>query len=339
MKYKSLILVAVLCFSLSGFAQLQPVVNYEGDLYFVPAKLTKNGTAFLYSFHDHYEADNLKTWFTVFDSDLDVVARAEINTNLLEYKIRKVKSQRSFFSTQGYLGGGETRAKVKTSSYDADGYFLDEWTVVEDDTTTEKCYIGYIEHPTIYEDNNNHATNNLYLSQTLFDDDEDFEFLRGHYDVMPLSYNQADNNSGGQIMPERNILNGEYFDEVVTHYTDYERKGYVTVIARYEYYGGVKCTGTDICKLDGTVERTIEGLTNFSSAIEFNGNYYVSAYDWNTQKYGLYKIATAAPSGIQKIAELTDKTGNNITYNLSGIRVNPNTKGIVIQNGVKRLNK
>ncbi|MDO4820038.1 MAG: hypothetical protein Q3994_06675, partial [Prevotella sp.] len=208
MKYKSLILVAVLCFSLSGFAQLQPIASYEGDLYFVPAKLTKNGTAFLYSFHGHYEADNLKTWFTVFDSDLDVVARAEINTNLLEYKIRRVKSQRSFFSTQGYLGGGETRAKVKTSSYDADGYFLDEWTVVEDDTTTEKCYPGYIVHPMIYEDNNNQATNYLYLSQTLFNDDEDFEFLNEHYEVMHLSYNQGDNYSGGQIMPERNILNG-----------------------------------------------------------------------------------------------------------------------------------
>lgn len=326
MKYKSLIFMFAMCFSISVFAQLQPVTSYEGDLYFVPAKLTKKGKAFLYSFYDSYQES--KTWFTVFDPDLNVVAQSEIKDDTITYQSRTITEQRTFFYPQV-----QTRA-----SSENEGYFLDDWHVTSDVTTMEKFSNHSIMSPEIYDDENQYHSRSLYLSQTLFDDDDEFEYICEHYEVMPLSYNQADDGTGYTVITEDRCINGEYFDEMISQYYDTERAGYIFVIARYKIYGGLKCTGTDVCRIDGTVKKHIEGLTYFSSAIAINGNYYVSAYDNDSQKRCLYKIATAT-SDILKVAELTKETGDNATYNFSGIRVNPNTKGIVIKNGVKRLNK
>ena len=47
---KKFILFTLIAFATSAFAQEHPTVTYDGgDLYFVPAKLTSKGIAFMYN--------------------------------------------------------------------------------------------------------------------------------------------------------------------------------------------------------------------------------------------------------------------------------------------------
>lgn len=313
----------------NAFAQMQPVTTYDGgDLYFVPAQLTSEGEAFLYSYKWDYNSS--KSWFTIFDDNVNVVKYAEIDPQILEYKKRTIVSERKYFQENPY-----TRAD--NGSSDANGYFLDDWTQTSD--VTEDCSLKNCDilGPEVYEDNNNYHSRQLYISQTLFNDDEDFEFLRNHYEIMPLSYCASDDKSDGGISVMKPSIGGEECDEYTYEY-DSDKNGYVFTLIRRKIYGGLKVTGLDVVSLDGSVKKTIEGITYIGTFVAINGNYYVSAYDSNTSKYALYKIATATTS-LAKVADISGKTGSNITYNLAGIKVNPEAKGVVIRNGRKILNK
>ena len=56
-------------FCLSGNAQ-EHVLDYEGDLYFIPASMTKYGQPFLYS--------RSQNGFTVYDGDLNIIKHTPI---------------------------------------------------------------------------------------------------------------------------------------------------------------------------------------------------------------------------------------------------------------------
>lgn len=324
------IILSILCaLSINALAQIEPSVTYEGgDLYFVPSHLTAKGVSFLYSYKSDIESG--KTWFTIFDDNVTVVKQAEIEPEVLNYKFRIVTSKRRFLVKQE---GGTTR-----SSSMEDGVFLGNWSVTSDVTEDHTNLNYYVEGPEVYEDNNTYHSRNLYLSQTLFNDDDDFEFLRPHCEIMPITYCAADDPSSNIATFVPYVIGGEPCDEYSFDGYDSELGGYVYTLVRYKYYGGVKETGLDIISLDGTVKKTIEGITGLGTVVAINGNYYVSAYDNNTAKYGLYKIATAT-TALSRVADITSKTNNNITYNLSGMRVKPDTKGIFIRNGQKIVNK
>lgn len=326
---KNFILALCLALSANSFAQIEPAVTYDGgDLYFVPAKLTSKGVAFMYSYKDDYESG--KTWFTIFDDEVRVVEQVEIEVEVLNYSTRTVTSQRRFFIKT--VNDSGTRAAEDTE------YFLDNWTIVSDVTKENTERNHWIESPEVYEDNNNYHSRYMYLSQTLFDEDEDFEFLRPHYEVMPLSYCAADDTTGNDFIDEmRPNFGGETCDEYTREY-DPELGGYVFTLIKRKVYGGIKETGTDIVALDGTVKKTLNGITSLGTVVAINGKFYVSAYDNSTSKYALYKIATATTS-ISKVAEITSETRNQATYNVAGLRVKPNTTGIVIRNGQKIINK
>ena len=321
-------ILALLCaFSLNAFSQIEPIVTYEGgDLYFIPAKLTAKGVSFLYSCGSNYESG--KSWITVFDDNLNIVKQVEIQPEILSYKFRLVTSKRRFI-----LKEGDTRAASTE-----EGYFLDEWTVTSDvtDNATQMNYT--IEGPEIYEDNNNYHSRNMYLSQTLFNDDEDFEFLRQHYEVMPITYCAADDPTNNIISCTPIEIGGETCDELIREGYDSELGGYVFTLIKYKYYGGVKNTGIDVVSIDGNIKKTIDGITSLNTVVAINGNYYVSGYDNKSSQYGLYKIATATTS-ISKVADISGKTGDNATYNMAGLKVKADTKGIVIRNGKKLVNK
>lgn len=325
---KKYLFPVLLTISANAFAQVEPVVTYEGgDLYFVPAKLTSKGIAFMYSYRNDWETG--KTWFTIFDDNVQIVKQAEIEPEILNYQTRTITSHRRFF-----VKDGGTRA----ASSD-EGYFLDDdWTVVSDVTENNTESNQWITSFEIYEDNNNYHSRYMYISQTLFNDDDDFEFLRNHYEIMPLSYCAADEPTlPGTITIERPTFGGEECDEFTRDY-DYDLGGYVFTLKRYKVYGGTKVTGTDIISLDGTVKKTLEGITSFGTVVAINGNYYVTGYDYASSKYGLYKIATATTS-LSRVANISSETKDNTTYNLSGMRVKANTKGIVIRNGQKVYNE
>lgn len=325
---KKLILALMVAYSAKVLAQTESVATYDGgELYFVPAKLTSQGVAFMYSYKDDYESR--KAWFTVFDSELNVVKQAEIEPQILNYTTRTVTSQRRFFIKQG-----GSRTRVPSSE---EGYFLDEWTVTGDVTEEKTEKNNWILNPEVYEDNNNYHSRSMYLSQSLFNDDEEFEFLRDHYEVMPLTYCAADDKTGNDISTPIPNFGGEECDNYTSDY-DYELGGYVITMYRYKVYGGLKRTGIDVISLDGTIKNTLQGITYLGTVVAINGNYYVSAYDSNSSKYGLYKIATASTT-LSKVAEISAETNDNVTYNLAGIRVKADTKGIVIRNGRKIVNK
>lgn len=326
---KKYLFALLIGFTSYAYAQIEPVATYEGgDLYFVPAKLTKKGVAFMYSYHNDWESG--KNWFTIFDDNLQVVKQAQIEPEILNYQTRTVTSQRRFF-----VKNGGTRASFDSSN---EGYFLDEdWTVISDVTENKADLHQWITGFEVYEDNNNYHSRYMYLSQTLFNDDEDFEFLRDHYDVMPLSYSSSDDPTPGSVSMARPTFGGEECDEYTYDY-DYDLGGLVYTLTRYKIYGGLKLTGTDIVSLDGTVKKTLDGISSFGTVVAINGNYYVTGYDYATSKYGLYKIATATTS-LSRVAEISSETKNNATYNMSGVRVRPDTKGIVIRNGQKVYNE
>lgn len=322
-KFLSLMLIAL---ATNVFAQEEPIVTYDGgDLYFVPAKLTSKGIAFMYSYRNDWETG--KTCFTIFNDDVQIVKQAEVEPEVLNYTTRTITSQRRFFYRGTRAAGGSE-----------DGYFLDDdWTVVSDVTEDKMELNQWITSFEVYEDNNNYHSRYMYISQTLFNDDEDFEFLRNHYEIMPLSYCAADDPTPGTISVEKPNIGGEECDEYTYEY-DPELGGYVFTLKRYKVYGGTKLTGTDVVSLDGTIKKTQNGITSFGTVVAINGNYYVSAYDYASSKYGLFKIASATTS-LAKVADISSETRNNTTYNLSGIRVKANTKGIVIRNGIKHLNR
>lgn len=323
---KNFTLALLLICASNTFAQMQPVTTYDGgDLYFVPAQLSSEGKAFLYSYRWDYNSS--KSWFTIFDDNVNVVKYAEIEPQILEYKKRTIVTERKYFQGKQTVDGVTQDV----------GYFIDDWTQTSD--ITEDCSLknSDILGPEVYEDNNHYHSRQLYISQTLFNDDEDFEFLRNHYEIMPLSYCASDDKSDGGISEMKPSIGGEECDEYTYEY-DSEKNGMVFTLIRRKIYGGLKGTGLDVVSLDGSVKKTIEGITYIGTCVEINGNYYVSAYDSNSSKYALYKIATATTS-LAKVADISDKTGSNITYNLAGIKVNPETKGVVIRNGRKILNK
>lgn len=334
---KKIIFALLLALSANAYSQIeQPVATYDGDLYFIPAKLTSNGKAFMYSYKFDY--DSGKTWFTIFDDEVNVVKQVEIDDKIINYTTRTIISKRRYYVPNNSNNGNNSGTRTTSSEF-SDGYFLDEWTVTSD--TTENMSIGnmWIEGPEVYEDNNNYHSRYMYLSQTLFNDDEDFEYLTPHYEIMPLTYCATDDKSGDNLSTDRPVIGGEECDSYITSIT-FGLNGSATTytLIRKKVYGGVKHTGMDVVSLDGTIKKTLPGITSIGTVVAINGNYYVSAYDYSSSKYGLYKIATAT-TNLAKVADISAETGDNNTYNMSGIKVKADTKGIVIRNGKKILNK
>ena len=69
---KKILFALLLALSTNAYAQLEAIATYDGgDLYFIPAKLTSKGTAFMYSCKEDWSAH--KTWFTVFDDEVKIV--------------------------------------------------------------------------------------------------------------------------------------------------------------------------------------------------------------------------------------------------------------------------
>lgn len=323
---KKIILSMLCALSLNAHAQIEPTVTFDGgDLYFVPSNLTAKGVSFLYSYKTDYESG--KTWFTVFDDNVSIVKQAEIEPEILNFQFRLVTLKRQYL-----LKDGITRA----SSAEHEGMFLDEWTVANDVTDNGSETNYYAEGPEVYEDNNSYHSRFLYLSQTLFNDDEDFEFLRTHYEIMPLTYCAEDDPANYTTTYYE--IDGECCHELIREGYDNELGGEVYTLIKYKYYGGIRSTGLDVVSLDGTVKKTIDGITSLGTVVAINGNYYVSAYDKRTSQYGLYKIASATTS-LNKVAEISGETGCNATYNMAGLKVKPDTKGLVIRNGQKFINK
>ena len=168
----SLLIVAVCCFN--GFAQ-DPVLSFNGELYFVPGSMTKSGEAFLVSYRNNGNIE-----FTIYDGDFNIVREFTDPTAGQPYQQRVVTMTRVYDpSTDGWGNGNVTRSAS------------DEWTVADDQTydyTTSSTISGF----EVYSDNNSYHSRYLYVSQTLFDDDEEFEYIRSKKTIVPISIKLSD---------------------------------------------------------------------------------------------------------------------------------------------------
>lgn len=314
---KLISLMAFAACSACVFAQ-EPVLSFNGNLYFIPASMTKGGEAFMVSVKNSSEGG-----FTIYDGDFNVVKDFTDPTMGLPYQQRVVTMSRIY--DPGTDWGGITRT--------VGGWVDDEWTVVEDQTndyTTSSDISGF----ELYSDNNNYHSRYLYVSQTLFDDDEDFEYVRTRKTIIPIDTKYADyaaehstgsnpisNPSWGDqtIDSIMNAAGAEYFD---WFYDENGRR--LMKLYKHETYGGIFYEGLEIVTLDGTVKAYLPNITYLSSAYYFRGKCYVEGYNSNDNCDVLYLLGQEA-TGIRELSR--SKAGTSVRRVGSNLMVDSDFDG------------
>ena len=286
---KMLLLLALAACCACGFAQ-EPVLTFNGELYFIPGSMTKKGEAFLVSAGSGY--DN----FTIYDGNFNVVKTFTDPAAGQPYQERIVTMTRIYDpSTDGW--GNITRSAT------------DEWTVIDDQTydhTTSSTISGF----EVYSDNNSYHSRYLYVSQTLFDDDEEFEFVRRKQSIIPITTKYSDyakEHSTGSGTNYSIYYGDEKIDSLMnaTGAYDYqwfwdEESGKRLIrLYRHETYGGLYNEGIEIVSLDGTVKANLPGIDYISSAYYFRAKCYVVGYSNNNRV--LYLLGNGA-TGIREMS-------------------------------------
>ena len=302
----ALLLVAVFC--QGGNAQ-EPVLSFEGDLYFIPGTMTKEGDALMVSVNN---SNNIG--FTIYDGDFNIVRNFTDQTAGQPYQTRIVTLTRVYD-----LGVGHGQTTRSTT---------DEWTIIDDQTYdhTANSTISSFE---LYSDNNNYHSRYLYVTQTLFDDDEEFEYVRTKQVIVPISIKYSDyvkehSNSMGNIdvhpswgnatidslMRETGAENFEWF------YDDETGKRLLRLY-KYEQYGGIFSEGTEVVTLDGIVKAFLPGITGISSAYYFRGKCYVEGFGSDDCQV-LYQLGNGT-NDIKEIRRsnancIVKRIGNNLVF-------------------------
>lgn len=291
---------ALTAFSVLSFAQ-EPVLTYNGELYFIPGSMTKSGEAFLVS-----AKNSENKGFTIYDGDFNIVRE------FTDPAAGQTYQQRTVLMTRTYeLEGSVTRSD-------------DDWTVVSDQTSDYTT--SSILSVELYSDNNNYHSRNLYVSQTLFDDDEEFEYIRQKQTIVPINVKLSDyikeHSTGGG-----NTINPTTGDEIADsimkatgadyyeRYLDFERGKYVLKLYKNEYYGGLFNEGIEIVTLDGKVKAFLPGITYIHYAYYYRGKCYVQGYgsDNSVVLYQLGKDATGIKEvGRSKAAIAVKRAGENL---------------------------
>ena len=257
---KSILFILLSLLPLMGIAQT-PALDYSGDIYFIPSALTKSGESFLYT------RDNDK--FTVYDGDLNMIKSYDLQSGSITYKERVVRQTRKM--------DFETRE------------LLTDWVVAEDHTE-EITTVASTSGIELYTDDNAYHSRNVYLSQTLFDDDEDFEFIRTKYEIIPIETKTADYekehsaNSGSTPIYNEDSPDAPWREYGADGYSwewDEKRGKNIMVLEKTEHYGGLFSNGMEIVSMDGTVKGSISGFNYLSSAYLYRGNLYVRGHNAN----------------------------------------------------------
>lgn len=298
---------------LAGFFQgsnaQEPVLTFNGDLYFIPGPMTKGGEAFMVSVNSSNNSG-----FTIYDGDFNVVKEFTDPTVGQSYQQRVVRLTRVVDPGTG--SGSITRAAT------------DEWTVVDDQTndyTTSSSLSGF----EMYSDNNSYHSRNLYVTQTLFDDEDDFEYVRTKQTIVPISIKYADyvkEHSTGNELPTIGISYGDAtLDSIMKangaqeyqYFWDNESGKQMLRLYRYETYGGVFSEGSEIVTLDGNVKAFLPGITYLSSVYYFRGKCYVQGYGSDNTRvlYLLGNDATAIKEVSRSKAEYSvRRVGNDLVF-------------------------
>ena len=280
---KMLSLLAFAASCACSFAQ-EPVLTFNGDLYFIPGSMTKGGEAFLVSVNSSGNSG-----FTIYDGDFNVVKEFTDPTAGQPYQQRVVTMTRIYDpSTDGWGGGGVTRS----ASY--------EWTVTEDQTNdyTTSSNICSFE---LYTDDNNYHSRYLYVSQTLFDDDEEFEYVRERKTIVPVTTKYSDYVKEHSAGSGENVSYPSWGNEKIDSLMNatgadnfewfWDEQGNRLIrLYKHEYYGGIFSEGFEIVTLDGTVKAYFPEITSLYSAYYFRGKCYVRGYSSSDNSNVLYQM-------------------------------------------------
>ena len=304
-KLISFLLLAAICL---GIHAQEPVLTFDGELFFIPGSMTKTGEPYMVSVNT---SDN--GGFTIYDGNFHVV-RAFTPTAGEPYQKRCVLLTRVIDPGTG--SGHITRAAT------------DDWTVESDQTfyyTTNSRFLGF----EMYSDDNNYHSRYLYVTQTLFDDDEDFEYVRTKQAIVPINVKYEDyvkeHSTGNEplyttisfgdarldsIIQANGAYTGEYF-------WDSEKGKQMLKLYKYVTYGGLYDEGIEIVTLDGTVKAFLPGITYLSSAYYFRGKCYVQGYG-NDNSSMLYLLGKG-PTRIREVSRSKTenpvrRVGNNLVF-------------------------
>ena len=308
---KKLMITLFALLSVTVYGQ-EPVLTYKGDLYFIPGSMTKAGEAFMMS--ANYNENSVRT-YTIYDGDFKVVKSFTDPTIGIPYQQREVRMS-CIYELESEQGG-TTRGVVT------------DWTVDEDqilDLVTDTK----IQRLELYDDNNNYHSRSLYISQTFFNTDDDFEYVRARYDIIPITttyeeyakeHPRGDNSidigmSWGDAKID-SIMKATGADSYDFYYDEARGKN-VLKLHKTITYGGLYYTGLEIVSLDGTVKAFLPGITSVSSAYKFRGKCYVRGYGKdNTNVLYLLGENTTNVREIsrQKAVLSIERVGNNLIVN------------------------
>ena len=291
-------------FCQGSYAQ-EPVLTFDGDIYFIPGPMTKGGDAFMISVKN----SNTKE-FTIYDGDFNVVREFADPTAGQPYQQRVVTLTRVV--DPGTSSGIVTRAAGE------------EWTIVDDKTydyTTNSTLSGF----ELYSDNNSYHSRYIYVTQTLFDDDDEFEYVRTKQTIVPISIKYSDyvkEHSTGNIEGPTQSWGNEKIDSImrangadnIEWFWDNESGKQLLRLYKHEYYGGIFSEGLEIAALDGTVKVFLPGLTYISSAYYFRGKCYVKGYDRDNNSV-LYLLGNDA-------TEVRELSRNKVNFQIKRVGSN-----------------
>lgn len=278
---KQLLLLAFVICCANSFAQ-EPVLSFNGELYFIPGSMTKNGEAFLVSANPDHNS------FNIYDGDFNVVKSFTDPAAGQPYQYRVVTSTRIYDPSADGWGGMATRSAT------------DEWTVI-DDQTYDDITVSTISGFEVYSDNNSYHSRWLYVSQTLFDNDEEFEFVRRKQTIIPITTRYSDyakEHSTGNETYYTISYGDEKIDSLMNAigayeyqwFQDAETGKWLIRLYKHETYGGLFDGGLEIVSLDGTVKASLPGITSISSAYYFRGKCYVKGYSSADNSDVLYQL-------------------------------------------------
>ena len=157
----------------------------------------------------------------------------------------------------------------------------------------------------IYSDDNTYHSRNVYLTQSLFDNDEEFELIREKYEVIPINTKSEDyyksHTSGSSN------VDSQYSDEILSKYGaesyhtewDEELNRWIIILEKTDRYGGLFGLGKEIVSMNGSVKDTFSSYSSSGSAYYYRGNLYVKGNSKSGSGYGLYRLNTSKNNSSQ----------------------------------------
>ncbi len=232
------------------------VLNSEGYLYCIPSIMTKNNLPYLYTKHEGQ--------YKIYDGDFNVIKTYDSDAESISYSERTVRQIRKM--------DPETKE------------LLTDWTIVED-KTEEKTITDNV-YSFRYTVDNFNSSESIHFTQTLFDDDDEFEFVRTHYEVIPINMKSEDyyrehstdkSNVIDQVSPD------EFWREygATGYYQEYdeEKKKTLIYLEKEEVYGGIYNSGLEIVSIDGVVKGKFPSVPVNLPIIYYRGNFYAQRHE------------------------------------------------------------